>query len=331
MYNFANPEYFFLIIPFSLFLYFLYKKWWNNIYFSDSINLKKIFKNNSIFYKIYYFVVFLIILLYICIFSNLIISEEKDKVNENGIDIQIVLDVSYSMLASDFEPNRLKVSKDIISKFISNLSWDRLWLVVFAWKPFSSLPLNFDYLISKKIVDKITVNTINQNNSRMQWTSIWDAIIIASDWFDKKSIGREKIMILLTDWDSNTWIEPIKATLYLKESKKTKDIKIYTIWIWWKKDAFIKTKDILWRTIKSKVWSLNEEVLKQISNNTWWKYFRASNEKTLENIFETISKLEKKELERETITVSKEKNIYFVYLLLFLSLVFIILKIKKNL
>lgn len=330
MYYFEYTEYFLLLIPIFTFLVFLYLKWWKNIVFWDIKIIRKVFKNNSFYYKIYFLLFFIIFIVYISIFSNLIIREEQDKVKENGIDIQLVLDVSYSMLADDFVPNRLEASKKIIWNFIDKLSWDRLWLIVFAWKPFTSLPLNFDYSISKKIVNNISIDTIDQNNSRMQWTAIWDAIIIASEWFDEKSFDREKIIILLTDWDVNTWVDPKLAIKYLWKEEKTKDIKIYTIWIWWNKEAYIKTKDVFWREVLSKVWWLNEESLKTIAENTWWKYFRASDEETLNNIFDTISKLEKKDFEREKLVIKNEKNIYLVYLLIFLFICLFILKYKKN-
>lgn len=330
MYYFMHLEYFLLLIPIFFILVFLYFKWWKNIVFSNIKILNSIFKRNAFIYKIYYLLLFFIFIFYISIFSNLVIREEKDEIIENWIDIQIVLDISYSMLAEDFSPNRLEASKNIISKFMKNLSWDRLWLIVFAWKPFTSLPLNFDYSISEKIIKNISVNTINQNNSRMQGTAVWDAIIIASEWFDEKSIDREKIIILLTDWESNVWLNPIKSIEYLEKSKSSNDIKIYTIWIWWENEAFIKTKDIFWREISTKVWWLNEKILQQISQKTWWKYFRASDINTLDNVFETISKLEKKEILREKIVIEKEKNLLFVYVLMLLFFSLFILKYKKN-
>lgn len=243
MYYFEFLNYFLLLIPIFLFLGFLYLKWWKNIVIWDVEILKEVFKNNSLYYKIYYSLLFVIFIVYISIFANLIIKEEQEKINENWIDIELVLDVSYSMLADDFKPNRLESSKKIIWRFLDKLSQDRLWLIVFAWKPFTSLPLNFDYPISKKIVNNITIDTINQNNTRMQGTAIWDALIIASEWFDDESLDREKIIILITDWDANVWVDPDLAIKFLKENNKTKDIKIYTIWIWWKEEAYIKTKD----------------------------------------------------------------------------------------
>lgn len=326
MYTFLNLYYLFILIPIFLLVFYLYKKWWKNIVFWDVNLLKEVFSKNSLNYKIYYTLIFLIFIFFSLIFSNFVLKEDITKENKNGIDIVISMDVSTSMLATDLKPNRLEVSKNILQDFIIKLNWDRLWLIVFAWKPFTSLPLNFDYEVSNSIISKINTEIID---SRLWWTSIWDSIILASENFDEKSKNREKVIILITDWDDNSsMIDPKSAVNLLK--KENKNIKIYTIGIWWKDKAFIESKDFFGRIVKQEVWALNEELLRYIANSTNWIYFRATDEKSLENIFEEISKLEKKDLENEEYTIYNEKNIYFVYLLIFLFLILFLFKFRKN-
>ena len=113
-FTFLYPEYFFLIGPLFLLLFFIYKKNNKKIFFSFFSDLEKIYKKNTIYLKLYYLVVFLILLCFVFIFSNLVQQSEKKDVNKNGIDINIVLDVSYSMLAADLKHNRLEVYKSII-------------------------------------------------------------------------------------------------------------------------------------------------------------------------------------------------------------------------
>jgi Ca-activated chloride channel family protein len=132
-----------------------------------------------------------------------------------------------------------------------------------------------------------------------------------------KEKKREKVIILLTDWDANTWVDPILASL----SAKKENIKIYTIWIWSKKWWYISYK--VWPFIqKQKVAPLNEKTLKKIAQNTGWIYFRADNNYNFKKIFEYLKKLEKNDIEVEVKKEYKEFYNYFIYSLVFLLTIF---------
>ena len=322
-FTFLYPEYFFLIGPLFLLLFFIYKKNNKKIFFSFFSDLEKIYKKNTIYLKLYYLVVFLILLCFVFIFSNLVQQSEKKDVNKNGIDINIVLDVSYSMLAADLKPNRLEVSKSIIWDFVEQLEADRVWLTVFAGKPFVSLPLNFDYKVTRKIIDKIWEDTINQRNYYMQGTAIWDALLLAWESFDTGD-EREKVIVLLTDWEANKWVAPDTATQYLKDTFND-EIKVYTVWIWWSEKTYIESGNQ-----RIEVGPLDEYTLKKIAETTYGKYFRASDEKSFEDIFDTIAKLEKKEITSESFIMNTQKNIIFVYILLGLFVLLLYLIIRKK-
>ena len=331
MISFLNIEYFFLIIPLFLLVLFLYFKWGYKINFWPINDIKKIYKWNSFLYRLYYFILLIIFLLYVSIFANPIEKNYKEKVIKNWIDIEILLDVSYSMMAEDLKPNRLEVAKDVIEKFLWWLKNDRVWIIVFSWKPFTSLPLNFDYNIVKKIVNKINIDIINQSIPSMQWTAIWDALLLAYNVFSwDKETNREKIIILITDWEASKWLHPESAIKYIKDKKWSEQIKIYTIWVWWTKDTFVEVKNpIIWNR-RLKIWWVDEKMLKKISNETWGKFFRATNKKWLEEIFNTIKELEKKDYETEIIINNNEKHNVFLYLLLFLMFIFIFIKFRKK-
>ena len=322
-FTFLYPEYFFLIGPLFLLLFFIYKKNNKKIFFSFFSDLEKIYKKNTIYLKLYYLVVFLILLCFVFIFSNLVQQSEKKDVNKNGIDINIVLDVSYSMLAADLKPNRLEVSKSIIWDFVEQLEADRVWLTVFAGKPFVSLPLNFDYKVTRKIIDKIWEDTINQRNYYMQGTAIWDALLLAWESFDTGD-EREKVIVLLTDWEANKWVAPDTATQYLKDTFND-EIKVYTVWIWWSEKTYTESGNQ-----RIEVGPLDEYTLKIIAETTSGKYFRASDEKGFEDIFDTIAKLEKKEITSESFIMNTQKNIIFVYILLGLFVLLLYLIIRKK-
>jgi len=326
MINFLHPFYFLILIPLLLILLLWYFKWWTKIHFWPIDDLKHIFKRSSIFYKLYFLLIFLVVWFYITIFAKPVeISSIKPDI-KNGIDIQIILDVSYSMIAEDMEPNRLQVAKDVINGFLNKVVSDRIWIIVFAWKTFTSLPLNFDYNIIKKVVAKISMTTINQNFRYMQWTAMWDALILATDTFDDSD--REKVIILLTDWEANKWIDPIVALKYLKTTEK--NIKVYTIWLWWDKPTYVKIKNHFWWYDKLPIWWVDEKTLKEVADITWWKYFRAWDKKTLESIFSTIWELEKKDIKIENIVINNEKYNNFVYLLVLFFSLFLSIKYFKR-
>ena len=165
----------------------------------------------------------------------------------------------------------------------------------------------------------------------MGWTAIWDALLMwktlfkIPKWWDEEEYKkREKVIILLTDWDANVWVDPILAWLSMKENW----IKVYTIWIWSKK----------WWIITSMVWPfkqqdrvppLNDKALKQIADDTWWVYFRAENNNTFESIFNELKKLQKNDID---IKIQKEYSEYysiFIYSLAFLLIIFTYLFISS--
>lgn len=326
MFSFLYPLYFLFLIPLIIFTIYLYKKWWKKINFWPINDLKKIFKHNTFYIKMYYVLVWFIFVFYIFIFSKPVITNSLQEQSKNWIDIQIVLDVSFSMKAEDLSPNRLDVAKEVISAFLSEIYSDRVWIIIFAWKTFTSLPLSFDYEIIKDVVKNIWVNTINQMYSHMQWTAVWDALILAADSFNNNT--REKIIILLTDWEANRGLDPLVSLKYIKE--KNTNIKIYTIWIWWDKPTFVTIKDNFWRYTKLPVGWIDEDTLKIIAKETWWKYFRANSKKAFKDIFDEISKLEKSELKIEQVKINKEQSLYFVYFLIIIYILFLYLKFRKS-
>jgi Ca-activated chloride channel family protein len=96
------------------------------------------------------------------------LKKQNKQVVKNGIDIAIVLDLSYSMVAEDIPPNRLEVAKQVISDFTSKLTTDRVGLVLFSGKPFTSVPLTFDYQFITDYVKEISIESINQDYTHLQ-------------------------------------------------------------------------------------------------------------------------------------------------------------------
>ena len=321
--TFLNPEYFWglLIVPVILFFFYKRQKSWIN--FINLSDVKQVFKNNN--YKFYLSIVllWLILINFIFILANPNKINISEKIKKNWIDIVIALDVSGSMEAEDLKPNRLESAKKVIDGFIKNLKTDRVWMVVFAWKPFTSIPLTFDYNIISETLNRLSTKDIQSN-----WTAIWDAILMSKTLFksdkDNKKEDREKVIILLTDWDANVWVDPKVAWISAKEAW----IKIYTIWIWSKSWGYI-TYDVWPFKQRQRIPPLNDKDLRYIASSTNWKYFRADNNRTFEAIFKELQKLEKNDIE---VKIKKKYTNYydiFVYSLIFLISIFSLLVINN--
>ncbi len=336
-FEFLSPIYFVLLLFVPVFVYFELKKRKNWISISFIEDLKNVFPRfNFLFWTILSLKV-LIIFLFVIILANPNIWSSKQKISKEGIDIIIDLDISTSMLAEDIVPNRLEWAKKVISQFVEKLETDRLWILLFAWKPFVSSPLTFDYWALLEYVKNISTDTINQNVYGLNWTAIWDALLMSISSItkedekrkkEKKKI-REKVIILLSDWEANRWAKPMLAATMAKDKK----IKVYTIWIWDPNGTQMYTTDFFWRKVaqKDRFWrpvksSLDEKTLRQMAELTWWQYFNANDNDTFKKIFEKLALLEKTEVKTEIIKEYTPKYKEFLYILILLILLLLWLK-----
>ncbi len=244
---------------------------------------------------------------------------ETETVSRDGIDIQVVLDVSRSMIATDIQPSRIVAAKEILSDFLWELSSDRVGIVLFAGKPFTSVPLSFDYDFLIDFVSGISVDTIDQRFPSLLGTAIGDGMILAADGLLRDTIEREKIMILIADGEANTGVDPLVALKYLKD----KSIKTYTIWVWKSEDTFIETIDGFGIRGKSPVQWVDETTLREISSQTGGKYYRADSPETLREIFTDISKLETTPIEVEVFVSEQHKYTEVLFLMLLLYMMFV--------
>jgi Ca-activated chloride channel family protein len=221
-------------------------------------------------------------------------TKETEERYSQGIDIMLVLDTSGSMETDDFDPNRLEVAKKTAISFINGRLDDRIGIVLFAEDAFSYAPLTLDYELLKKQIE-----SINSNIMPKEGTAMGSAIAVAINRM-LESKSPSKVMILLTDGASNRGqIDPITAA----ELASDEDIKIYAIGIG--KEEFQRRTMFGTQTIKS---DLDEETLKKIAEETGGQFFRSTNEKSLDEIFGRISKMEKVEIEE--LKNREEKDVY---------------------
>lgn len=217
------------------------------------------------------------------------VEVNKKTKTTRGIDIVMAIDVSASMLAKDLKPNRLEALKKVATKFVNKRPNDRIGIVVYAGESFTQTPITSD--------KAIIINTI----SKIKWGQIQDGTAIGMGLGSavnrlKDSKAKSKIIILLTDGVNNTgFVDPNTAT----ELAKALNIKVYTIGLGTNGTAlFPVAKDVNGRLIfRNAPVEIDEKLLRYIANETDGKYFRATNNKKLESIYNEINKLEKTEIE----------------------------------
>lgn len=312
-----------IVLMWLLFVLLRNKK---NLNFIDEEILSEVYGKNTYWYNIFIALIFIISALFFLTLAGPYNNKTTEKISKNGIDIEIVFDLSHSMQADDLLPSRLTVAKDVFWDFINEIHSDRIGLILFAGKAFQSIPLSYDYDFVSSVIEDIDINTINQQNRNLQWTAIWDALVLAADVLSEKEEEREKIIILITDGTANTGVNPEIVLKLLQE----KNIKTYTIWVGKQWETTMEI--VVWPGFTQRIpiaW-VDEEILKKISENTWWKYFRADSENTFKQILEAIADLEKSKLESEIISFhsSRTKTLWFL-LLLSLSMLWYIVFVKK--
>lgn len=221
-------------------------------------------------------------------------ADEKIKRNVEGIDIMITLDVSESMLIEDMKPeNRLESSKLTIQDFIKKRVSDRIGVVIFSGEAYVRVPLTLDYPLLLQNVAEIKTS----RNIKMG-TAIGVALANACSRL-KDSDAESKVIVLLTDGENNTGlIDPLTALRIAKGY----GIRIYTIGAGVDGDAQlpIYSQDVFGRTVKRYQpmhSSVNVDLLTQMAEETGGKFFRATDTKTLENVFNEIDRLEKTKID----------------------------------
>lgn len=216
--------------------------------------------------------------------------ERGSKSNTEGIDIMLALDVSTSMLAMDFRPDRITASKEVAGSFIADRYGDRIGLVVFAGEAFTQSPLTTDQGTLQTLLARVRSGVIEDG------TAIGNGLATAINRL-RESDARSKVIILLTDGVNNAGeIAPLTAA----EIAKAQGIKVYTIGVGTMGMAPYPTVDIYGNpdggTVKAKV-EIDEKALRAIAETTGGEYFRATDKAKLKAIYDRINRMEKSKVE----------------------------------
>ncbi|WP_298951895.1 VWA domain-containing protein [uncultured Nonlabens sp.] len=209
----------------------------------------------------------------------------------NGIDIVLAVDVSASMLAQDLKPDRLEATKAVAANFINGRPSDRIGVVVYAGESYTKTPITTDKTISLKAIKDIKFDGVLENG-----TAIGMGLATAVNRL-KESEALSKVIILMTDGVNNSgFLDPKIASELAVEF----DIKVYTIGIGTNGNApspYAQLPNGRFQFKMAPV-EIDEELMKQIAADTGGKYFRATNNKKLKEIYAEIDKLEKTEIEQ---------------------------------
>ena len=228
---------------------------------------------------------------------------KEEKINAEGIDIVMTMDLSSSMLAQDFKPDRLEVAKRMAKEFVSQRQYDRIGMVVFAGEAFTQCPLTTDHEVLQNFISQLQCGLLEDG------TAIGMGLAAAVNRL-KDSPAKTKVVILVTDGVNNVgYFKPITAGEIAKEF----GIKVYAIGVGSVGEALTPVSR---RSDGRFIFGLapveiDEDLLRQISKMTGGKYFRATSANDLQQIYRQIDRLEKTKIEVTAIKRYSEEFRWF--------------------
>lgn len=303
--TFKNPEYFYLllvIVPLTLWYLFRQGRNTASIRISSVAPVMKAPKTLRHYLR---HVVFLLRMLTIAavvvVLARPQSSSRWDNVTTEGIDIAIAMDISTSMLAKDFSPDRLEAAKKVAMEFISGRQHDRIGLVVFAGEAFTQCPLTTDRAVLLNLFKDIETGMIEDG------TAIGNGLATAVARL-KDSDAISRVVILLTDGENNAGeIAPLTAA----EIARTFGIRVYTIGVGTVGTAPYPVQTPYGTQLRDIEVKIDEEMLREISSITDGRYFRATSNTKLQEIYAEIDQLEKSKIEVREVSRRSEEFMPF--------------------
>lgn len=244
------------------------------------------------------------------------LKNDEQQAEGEGVDIVLTIDVSGSMTAQDFTPNRMEAAKKVAEDFIDRRLTDRIGVVIFSGESFTQCPLTTDKAVLKAAVGSI------RNGLLEDGTAIGDGLSTSVDRL-RSSKSKSKVIILLTDGENNGGlIGPDNA----KEIAKAFGIKVYTIGVGTDGYAPFPQKTQLGVVMQMQKVTIDEKLLQAIAIETGGKYFRAKDNAGLQEVYKEIDDLEKSKVEIATLTRYTERFFPLVIIALVLLLLEMMLR-----
>jgi Ca-activated chloride channel family protein len=248
--------------------------------------------NNPLIIKILWILRAIIVISLLCSIAWITLTRNISRERTIPQDIMIVFDISLSMLAEDISPNRMETAKSVIKNFVLSRKNDRIGLIIFAGKPFVSIPFSTDYSGIQNIIHSLSPYLIKQDLPGLSGTNIGDALLLAN-MSHSGSNSPKKSIILITDGKANAGINPIAAA----NDSKSQNITIYPIGV-----GSTDNKDLFYTdTVGQKTFLYDEngkisksgidtEMMKDLAKITNGEYFYAGNRVQLDEVFSNIDK-----------------------------------------
>lgn len=245
-------------------------------------------------------------------------SNTWETSNSEGVDIVVALDISTSMLAQDFKPNRLEAAKKLSAEFISDREQDKIGLVIFAGESFTQAPLTTDHGVLLNLLHSIRPGMIEDG------TAIGLGLANAVNRL-KDSQSKSRIVILLTDGSNNRGqIAPMTAA----ELAKSYGIRVYTIGVGTRGTAPAPVMTPFGERIQNVPVDIDEKTLTEIAAITGGQYFRALDNTGLKQIYKEIDEMEKYLINVQRVT--RKQELYLPYALLALGLLLLEITLRRT-
>lgn len=319
-YTFLHPQYFWLLLLLiPMIAWYIWKQ--NSIHPTIQISSLRLFskigKSRKSYLRHLPFIFRILTIIFIIIaLARPRSTNQLQNVTTEGIDIMISLDISGSMQAMDFKPNRLEAAKDVAINFISGRPNDRMGLVIFASESFTQCPLTLDHNVLTNLFRDVRIGMLEDG------TAIGMGLATAVNRI-KDSDAKSKVIILLSDGENNRGtIAPLTAA----EIARTFGIRVYTIGVGSVGLAPVPINTVFGQQIQQQEVRIDEAMLSEIAEITGGQYFRATNKAALEKIYSEIDAMEKIKIEVQEYTRYSEEFLPFVLLALLFLLLEIVLK-----
>ncbi len=318
--TFAKPELFYLLlglIPMIVWYVLRQKKSKPSIQISSIQSLKNIplTWKHALRHVVFVLQIVILSLIIVCL-ARPQSSDSWQNQTVEGIDIIIALDMSSSMLARDFQPDRLGAAKSVATEFISGRLYDRIGLVVFSAESFTQCPLTTDRAVLINLFQNLQPGLLEDG------TAIGLGLANAVSRL-KDSEAKSRVIILLTDGENNRGeIAPITAA----EIAKTFGIRVYTIGVGTIGTAPYPVQTPFGIQMRDVEVKIDEKTLQDIATITEGKYFRATNNRTLVEVYKEIDRLERSKIQNKEFSKKNEEYRRYAIGALVLSLLALILQ-----
>jgi Ca-activated chloride channel family protein len=291
--QFAHPDFFYLLllIPAAVTWYvYRHNRVQGDLQIPEISPFSKIRRGPRVIFRHVPFIlrIFVYILLIIVLARPQSTNKWENETVE-GIDIMVALDVSNSMLACDFSPNRIEASKNVAHDFVLGRTNDRIGLVLFGGESFTQCPLTTDHAVLLNLLHDVNVGMIEDESTAIG-LGLANAVKRLKD-----SNARSRVVILVTDGQNNAGsIDPLTAA----EIARTFGIRVYTIGVGTHGSAPYPVRNVFGDLVYMQVKvDIDEPMLKQIAEMTKGEYFRATSNQKLKEIYARIDKMEKTKID----------------------------------